>query len=86
MILNFGLYKNRELKWNVKDKDTASRELDAGCAVYDAVYRAEEFKLMLRRKSPAEPFLRIDFRRSQTSGSTLLHYHSKIFYSNFKRL
>jgi hypothetical protein len=47
--LNFGLYKNRELEWNVKDKDTPNREMDAGCAVFDAGYRAEEFKLMLRR-------------------------------------
>ena len=43
MILDFDLYKNRELEWNVKDKDTGSREMDAGCAVLDAGYRAEEF-------------------------------------------
>jgi hypothetical protein len=30
MISIFDLYKNRELKWNVKDKDAASREMDAG--------------------------------------------------------
>jgi len=34
--------KNRELEWNVKDKDTASREIDAGYAVIDAGYWAEE--------------------------------------------
>jgi hypothetical protein len=43
MILDFNLYKNRELEWNVKDKDTGSREMDAGCAVLDAGYRAEKF-------------------------------------------
>jgi hypothetical protein len=30
------------LEWNVKDKDTASREIDAGYAVIDAGYWAEE--------------------------------------------
>ena len=43
MILDFDLYKNRELESNVKDKDTGSREMDAECAVLDAGYRAEEF-------------------------------------------
>ena len=31
----FDLYKNRELKWNVKDKDIASWELDAVCTLID---------------------------------------------------
>ena len=43
MILDSDLYKNRELERNVKDKDTGSREMDAGCAVLDAGYRAEKF-------------------------------------------
>jgi len=30
------------LEWNVKDKDTANREIDAGYAVIDAGYLAEE--------------------------------------------
>jgi len=38
----FDLYKNRELEWNVKDKDTASREMDAVCALIDAGYWAGE--------------------------------------------
>ena len=37
-MLIFDLYKNRELKWNVKDKDTASREMDAVCTLIDAGY------------------------------------------------
>jgi hypothetical protein len=52
MILDFDLYKNRELEWNVKDKDTGSREMDAGCAALDAGYRAKEFNpqiLQIRR-------------------------------------
>jgi hypothetical protein len=36
MILDSDLYKNRELERNVKDKDTGSREMDAGWAVLDA--------------------------------------------------
>jgi hypothetical protein len=36
MILNSNLYKNRELEWNVKDKEVGSREMDAGCAVLNA--------------------------------------------------
>jgi hypothetical protein len=32
MILDFDLYKNRELEWNVKDKNNGSREMEAGCA------------------------------------------------------
>jgi len=43
MILDFDWFKNRELEWNVKDKDTGCREMDTGCAVLDAGYRAEEF-------------------------------------------
>jgi hypothetical protein len=43
MILDFDWFKNRELEWNVKDKDTGCREMDRGCAVLDAGYRAEEF-------------------------------------------
>jgi hypothetical protein len=31
------------LEWNVKDKDTTNREMDAGCALIDAGYRAREF-------------------------------------------
>jgi len=27
------------LEWNVKDKDTTNREMDAGCALIDAGYR-----------------------------------------------
>ena len=42
MILIFDLYKNRELKWNVKDKDTASREMDVVCILIDAGYCAGE--------------------------------------------
>jgi hypothetical protein len=52
MILDFDLYKNRELEWNVKDKDTGSREMDAGYAALDAGYRAKEFNpqiLQIRR-------------------------------------
>jgi hypothetical protein len=35
---NYGLYKNRELKWNVKDKDIESREMNAVCTLVDAGY------------------------------------------------
>jgi hypothetical protein len=49
MILDFNLYKNRELEWNVKDKDTASREMHPGCAELDAGYRAEELKPQITR-------------------------------------
>jgi hypothetical protein len=34
----YDLYKNRELKWNVKDKDTESQEMDAVCTLIDARY------------------------------------------------
>jgi len=34
--VDFGLFKNRELVWNVKDKDTESREMDADRVVRDA--------------------------------------------------
>ena len=42
MILIYDLYKNRELKWNVKAKDTASREMDVGWALINDGYRAGE--------------------------------------------
>jgi hypothetical protein len=63
--LIFDLYKNRELKWNVKDKDAASREMDAACALIDAGYWAGE---------PCTPpeisggaCFRFGIRRSQTA-------------------
>jgi len=34
--VDFGLFKNRELVWNVKDKDTGSGEMNAECIVLDA--------------------------------------------------
>jgi hypothetical protein len=34
----YELNKNRELKWNVKDKDTESKEMDAVCTLIDAGY------------------------------------------------
>jgi hypothetical protein len=42
-ILGWNQNKNRGLEWNVKDKDTTNREMDAGCALIDAGYRAREF-------------------------------------------
>jgi hypothetical protein len=44
MILDFDLYKNRELEWNVKDKKIPETEKwRQDVAVLDAGYRAEEF-------------------------------------------
>ena len=42
MNLRLGLYKNRELKWNVKAKDTASRKMNAGWNLINDGYRAGE--------------------------------------------
>jgi hypothetical protein len=36
------LYKNRELKWNVKAKDTASLKMNAGLNLINDGYRAGE--------------------------------------------
>jgi hypothetical protein len=38
----YDLYKNRELRWNVKDKDTESWEMDAMCTLIDTGYRVGE--------------------------------------------
>lgn len=65
MILIFSLYKNRELEWNVKDKDPASREMDVVCTLIDAGYWVGE------PYTPPEisggAFLRPVIRRNQTS-------------------
>jgi hypothetical protein len=42
MILIFSMYKNRELEWNVKDKDPASREMEVVCTLIEAGYWAVE--------------------------------------------
>ena len=42
MNSRINLYKNRELKWNVKAKDTASRKMNAGWGLINDGYRAGE--------------------------------------------
>jgi hypothetical protein len=37
-VLIYDLYKNRELRWNVKDKDTESWEMDTVCTLIDVGY------------------------------------------------
>jgi len=40
MKLKLGLYKNRELEWNVKAKDTAGRKMGAGWGLINDGYPA----------------------------------------------
>ena len=41
--VDFSLYKNRELEWNVKDKYTGSREMVRNVLCSMPINRAEEF-------------------------------------------